>query len=135
MKNLSRSSCIPVLGAEDVDLAVFSELGEQPVSDLEFKVSMCLQKVPCLAVVQALQCVRAPLVLKNKLQRVGQSCCPSGDAGSVMGMSCSAWSPSFALLRCTEALRTNRGREHSRHPEAVVEDGCSGKARGCNNQI
>lgn len=66
MKNLSRSSCIPVLGAEDLDLAVFSELGEQPVSDLEFKVSMCLQKVPCLAVVQALQCVRAPLVLKNK---------------------------------------------------------------------
>lgn len=42
MKNLSRSSCIPVLGAEDLDLTVFSELGEQPVSVLELKVSMCL---------------------------------------------------------------------------------------------
>lgn len=46
MKNLSRSGCIPVLGAEDLDLAVFSELGEQPVSVLELKVSMCLWKVP-----------------------------------------------------------------------------------------
>lgn len=105
------------------------------MSVLELKVSMCLWKVPCLAVVQALQCVRAPLFLKNKLESVGWYCCPSGDTGSVMGMSCSAWSPSSALLRCTEALRTNQGKEHSRHFEAVVKEGCSDEAGGCDNQI
>lgn len=98
---------------------------------LELKVSMCLQKVPCIAEYEG----SPDFGEQTKEWGSVLYCCPSGDTGSVMSMSCSAWSPALHCWDAWKALRTDQGREHSRDLEAVVKEGCSDKAGGCHNQI
>lgn len=137
MKNLGRSGCVHVLWCKHT-LLCFLSWGKQPVAVPELQVSLCLQRVLCLAAVQALQCMRAHLILKNKLERVGCSPVLLPLRGTQAQWWARAAQLGIQLWHCWDAqkaLRTNQGTEHSRDLDAVVKEGCSDKAGGCDNQI